>query len=98
MEYMQTRMDDIKRLACSKVVADFQDVTAIGSMGVTFIVGTYTSVIRKPGGRFVLTGVSPQVQHVLELTRLSSVIPLASDLASGLAILRADAQMGPMAL
>ncbi len=98
MEYMQARLDDIKRLACTKILADFQDVTCIGSMGVAFIVGTYTSVIRKPGGRFVLAGASPHVRHVLDLTRLNTVIPLASDLASGLAVLRAEAPMGPLAL
>jgi anti-anti-sigma factor len=93
MEYMQTKMDDIKRLACIKVLADFQDVSSLGSMGVTFIVGIYTSVMRKPGGRFVLTGASPHVRHVLDLTRLSTVIPLASDLASGLAVLREEASL-----
>lgn len=95
MEYMQTKMDDIKRLACNKVLADFQDVGSLGSMGVTFIVGIYSSVIRKPGGRFVLAGASPHVQHVLDLTRLSTVITLASDLASGLAVLRAEAPKNP---
>ena len=74
MEYMQTKLDEIKRLACIRVVADFHDVTAVGSMGVAFIVGIYTSVMRKPGGRFVLAGASPLVQHVLDLTRLSTVI------------------------
>ena len=97
MDYMQTKMDDIKRLECNRVLANFEEVTAIGSMGVTFIVGTYTSVMRKPGGRFVLAGVNPVVQHVLDLTRLSTVIPLASDVASGLAILRAEAPLGSMA-
>jgi anti-anti-sigma factor len=97
MEYMQTKLDEIKRLACTNVLADFQDVAAIGSMGIAFIVGAYTSVIRRPNGRFVLAGVSPQVQHVLDLTRLSSVIPLASNLTSGLAVLRAEAPMGPLA-
>ena len=91
MEYIQTKMEEIKRLACTKVLADFQDVTSIGSMGVAFIVGAYTSVIRKPGGRFVLAGVSPLVRHVLDLTRLSTVIPLASDLESGLRVLGAEA-------
>jgi anti-anti-sigma factor len=90
MEYMQTKLDEIKRLACTKVLVDFQDVTSVGSMGVAFIVGAYTSVLRKPGGRFVLTGVSPHVQHVLDLTRLNTIIPLAPDLASGLAELRGD--------
>jgi anti-anti-sigma factor len=98
MEYMQTKLDDIKRLACTRVLVDFQDVTAIGSMGVAFIVGTYTSVMRKPGGRFVLAGVSPPVKHILDLTRLSTVIPQASDVVSGLAVLRAEAPMGPLAL
>jgi anti-anti-sigma factor len=97
MEYMQTKLDEIKKLACTNVLADFQDVTSIGSMGVAFIVGAYTSVVRRAGGRFVLVGVTPHVQHVLDLTRLSTVIPLASDLASGLAVLRGESPMTPPA-
>jgi anti-anti-sigma factor len=87
MEYMQIKMDEIKRVACTKVLADFKDVTSVGSMGVAFVVGIYTSVVRRPGGRFVLAAVNPLVLHVLDLTRLSTVIPLASDLAAGLAML-----------
>jgi anti-anti-sigma factor len=98
MEYLQTKLDEIRQLACTKVLADFQDVTCIGSMGVTFIVGIYTSVVRKPGGCFVVAGVNPHVQHVLDLTRLSTVIPLASDVASGLAVLRTEAPAGQLAL
>ena len=90
MEYMQTKMDEVKRLACNKVLADFQDVTAIGSMGVAFIVGIYTSVTRKPGGRFVLAGANSVVQHVLDLTKLNTIIPQASDRASGLGVLRVE--------
>jgi len=96
MDYLHTKMDEIKRLACTNVLADFQEVTAIGSMGVAFVVGIYTSVVRRPGGHFVLAGANPLVLHVLDLTRLSAVIPLAPDLASGLALLRADAPAGPM--
>ena len=87
MEYMQTKLDDIKRLACIRVLVDFQDVTSIGSMGVTFIVGVYTSVARKPGGRFVLAAANPLVQHVLHLTGLSTVLPQSPDVASGQAAL-----------
>jgi anti-anti-sigma factor len=93
MDYMQTKMDEIKRLACIKLLADFQEVTAVGSMGVAFIVGVYTSVIRKACGRFVLVGAGPQVQHVLQLTGLSTVIPQAADLASGLAVLETEASL-----
>lgn len=98
MEYVETKMEEIKNLACAKVLADFQDVTSIGSIGVTFILGAYTSAVRQPGGRFVLTGVNPHVRHVLDLTHLSTMIPLASDLASGLAILRSEAPMASAAL
>ncbi len=97
VEYLQTKMDDIKSLACNRVPADFQDVSSLGSMGVTFIVGIYTSVIQKPGGRFVLAGASPHVRHVLVLTRLSTVILLACDVASGLPVLRGEAVMSPPA-
>src|SRR5580700_8911788 len=90
MEYMQIKMDEIKRLACMKVLVDFQGVTSIGSMGVALVVGAYVSILRKPGGRFVVAGVNPLVQHVLDLTRLSTVLPLAPDLASGLAMLKAE--------
>jgi hypothetical protein len=38
------------------------------------------------------------VRHVLDLTRLSTVIPQATDLASGLAVLRTEAPAGPLAL
>jgi len=89
MEYMQTKLDEIKRMTCTTVVADFEQVSSIGSMGVGFLVGAYTSVIKKPGGRFLLAGASPSVRHILDLTRLNTVIPLASDLTSGLAVLAA---------
>jgi anti-anti-sigma factor len=91
MDYMQAKLDEIKKLACTRVLADFQGVSSVGSMGVTFIVGIYTSVVRKPGGRFVLAGASSQVRHVLELTRLNTVIPQAPDLAAGLSVIGAEA-------
>lgn len=90
IDYMQTKLNDIKRMACTRVLADLRDVSSIGSMGVGFLVGIYTSMMRKPGGRFVLAGASPLVQHVLDLTRINTVIPQASDVASGLAVLRAE--------
>jgi anti-anti-sigma factor len=97
MEYIQAKLDGIKRLACNRVLVDFQSVSSLGSIGVTFIVGVYTSVIRRAGGRFVLAGANPHVRHVLDLTGLGGVIPLAADLASGLAVLGAEAPMGPLA-
>lgn len=88
LEYLLAKKEEIKKLNCRKVLADFREVPSIGSMGIGFVVSVYTSVIGNSGGRFVLVGVLPLVQQVLDLTRMSTVIPLASDFASGLSRLR----------
>lgn len=85
-EYLRTKRDEIKGLSCKKVLADFTDVSDVGSEGIGFIVGVYTSTWNS-GGRFVLVGLRPRVREVFDLTRVSTVIPLAADIASGLAIL-----------
>jgi len=91
LEYIQERLEQLKVIACRRVLADFQEVSSIGSMGVGFLVAVYTSVIRNGGGRFVLVGARPFVRQVLEVTRLNTVIPVAADLTSGLAMLRGEA-------
>ena len=88
-DYIQAKIEDIKQLNCSRVLADLQAVPSIGSIGIAFIVGVYTSIVRTSGGRFVVTGAGPMVQRVLEITRLSTVIPLAADFGSGIEVLRA---------
>ena len=82
-EYLRAKKDEIKRANCKKVLADFSDVSDIGSAGIGFIVSVYTSA-KNSGGRFVLVGIRPRVREVLDITRVSTVIPLAADIASGL--------------
>jgi anti-anti-sigma factor len=94
MDYVQTKLQEIKRLGCSRVLANFEEVTSLGSIGITFIVGTYTSAMRRPGGRFVLVGARSTVQSVLNLTRLSTVIPQAVDVPAGMAFLAAPSLVG----
>jgi anti-anti-sigma factor len=91
MEYMQEKLDELRKLACKRLLVDFQDVDSIGSTGVNFVVAVFTSVTRQPGGRFVLTGVNTRVRRVLDLTRVSSLIPFASDIPSGSAMLEGTA-------
>jgi anti-anti-sigma factor len=86
-EYLVAKWDEIKKLNRGKVLADFREVPSIASMGIGFVVAIYTSVSNS-GGRFVLVGALPLVQKVLDLTRLSTIIPIAPDLASGLSQLR----------
>jgi anti-anti-sigma factor len=85
-EYLRAKKDEIKAANCKKVLADFSEVPAIGSAGIGFIVGIYTST-KNSGGRFVLVGLRPRVREVLDITRVSTVIPLAADIASGLVTL-----------
>ena len=88
---MQAKLDEIKKLSCTRLLVDFRDVISIGSLGVSFILDAWKSVVREPGGRFVLTAANPRVRRVLDLTRISSIVPLAPDLASGLVILGVEA-------
>src|ERR1700680_860203 len=85
-EYLQAKKDEIKGANCKKVLVDFSDVPDIGSAGIGFIVGIYTST-KNSGGRFVLVGLRPRVREVLDITRVSTVIPLAADIASGMVTL-----------
>ena len=85
-EYLRAKRDEIKRLNCKKVLADFSEVSDVGSEGIGFIVGVYTSTWDS-GGRFILVGLRPRVREVFDITRVSKVIPLAADVSSGLAML-----------
>jgi anti-anti-sigma factor len=91
LEYLRGKADELKRLACGKVLVDFREVVSVGSTAIGFIVAIYSSVIAQPEGRFVLVGPQPRVREVLDLTRLSSILPLAADIPSGLALLRGSA-------
>ena len=83
-EYLRVKSEEIKKLNCGKILADFKDVPQIGSSGLSFIVSLYASILRNPEGRFVLAGVHPRVREILDLTRLSSVIPLAQNVDEAL--------------
>jgi anti-anti-sigma factor len=87
-EYLGTKLEEVRSRRSDKVLADFREVSSIGSTGIGFVVGVYTSVVKIPGGRFVLMGANPRVREVLELTRLSTIIPLAEDMSAGLAVLQ----------
>jgi anti-anti-sigma factor len=85
-EYLRVKRDEIKGLDCKKVLADLRGVSDIGSAGIGFIVGLYTST-RNSGGRFILVGLRPRVREVFDITRVSTVISVAEDIESGLATL-----------
>jgi anti-anti-sigma factor len=84
LDYLRAKMEEIKTVNCPKVLADFQDVPCVGSTGLSFLVELY----RASGGRFVLVKTQRRVREVLDITHLSAVFPLATDIESGLAALR----------
>lgn len=90
LDHVRAKADEIKSQNCGKMLADLREVTAIGSMGIGFLVGIYTSVTKNPGGRFVLVGLHRRVREALDLTRLSAIIPIAGDIASGLVALHGE--------
>jgi anti-anti-sigma factor len=90
-EYLRAKAEELKQLSCGKVLVDFREVISIGSTAIGFIVAVYSSVTKLPDGRFVLVGAQPRVREVLDLTRLSTILPLAADMASGMAALRGTA-------
>jgi anti-anti-sigma factor len=92
LEFLGAKSDEIKKQACLKLLADLRELSSIGSTGIGFLVNLYTSVTKAPGGRFVLVGASGRVREVLDLTRLSTILPLVDDLESGLTYLRGSAE------
>src|SRR5690242_19172542 len=90
-EFLRAKSEELKQRVCAKVLVDFRDVLSVGSTAIGFIVAIYSSFTKSPDGRFVLVGAQPRVREVLALTRLSSIIPMAPDMASGMAALRGTA-------
>ena len=84
-DYLAIKAREIKSQGCRKIVADICELDSIGSAGIGFFVDLLTSTTKDGAGCFVLAGPSPRVLEVLTLTGLSTIIPIATDLADGLA-------------
>lgn len=88
LDDVSAKAERIKQIACAKLLVDFSHVQSIGSTGIGFLVGLYISIRKKPDGAFVLAGVNARVREVLDLTRLSSILPMAADVVAGLEFLK----------
>ena len=88
LNYLSGKLDQIRRLRSTSILADFTAVVSIGSTGISFVINLYQMVAREPRGRLILAGANPLVRQALDLTGVSRIIPLANDVESGLAALR----------
>jgi anti-anti-sigma factor len=86
-DYLERKLDEIRRIEPSNVLADLREVASIGSMGLGFLVRVFKVVTNCPSGRFVAVGLNPGVRKAFRVTRLDEVIPIASDLEAGKALL-----------
>jgi len=84
-DQLRTKAQEIKRVGCSKLIADIRELDSIGSAGIGFFVDLHTSMTKEIAGRFVLVSPSPRVLEVLALTGLSTVMEIVKDLETGLA-------------
>ncbi len=87
--YLHTKADELKQSGCGKVLVDLGGVDYIDSTGIGFLIGIYSSVLKVADGRFALANLNHRVREVMDLTRLSEVIPIYPDTTAALAALQA---------
>ena len=91
--YLRSKADELKESGYTKVLADMNHVEYVDSTGIGFLIALYTGVLRSPNGRFALANLHRRVREVLELTRLSEILPIFPDEESALAALKADQKL-----
>jgi anti-anti-sigma factor len=67
---------------------DLSEVDFLASIGIRLLTLTAKSVARR-GGRMALVGAIPEVQRVLEITGIPSIIPVYSNFESAETVLMA---------
>ena len=97
MNHLYAKVSEIKNRNCRNVIVDMTEVPFIGSTGIGFLVGMYSSITRCPGGRFILASLHPRVLEVFEVTRVNTLIPIVADLETALAALRSETLVAPSA-
>jgi anti-sigma B factor antagonist len=81
---LKDRLTEATDAGTKALILDFSDVTFVDSMGLGVLVGGMKG-LRAAGGELHLVVSSPEVQRILEITRMDRVIPLHETLPDGLA-------------
>lgn len=85
--YLHAKIEELKSLGCSKVLADLRETESIGSAGIGFLVRIYFTATKSGDGKFVIVTANQRVIDVLELVHLRKVIQVVSDFESGIELL-----------
>src|SRR4030081_3945295 len=75
-EYLQLKTNELKSNKYLRVVADFGKVSYMDSTGIGFLIAVYTSIGKTGAGHFAVSNPNKKVREVLDLTRVSQVIPV----------------------
>lgn len=87
--FLSAKAREIKATGCRKLLVDLRELASTGSSGLGFLVDLYASVTRNNGGRTVLAGPTKFVRQALDITRLSTIIPVEADMDEAMAYLAA---------
>jgi anti-anti-sigma factor len=91
LDYVRDKGNEVRSHDCKNMLADFRELQSIGSTGIGFVVGVFVYITKRSvKGRFIVVGANQRVRTVFDVTRLSTIIPLAADLPSGLAALHGE--------
>ena len=82
--YLRDKSEELKQSGCGAAVADFTGVPYLDSTGIGFVVSLYTSM-KNSGGGFAIYNLNRRVREVLDITRLSEIIPICAGEAEALA-------------
>ena len=74
----------------TNVLLNMKDVTKLDSSGVGELVAAHTT-IKNRGGRLLLSGLSPRLATVLQITHLYGVLEIYDDVDSALEALKGEA-------
>jgi anti-sigma B factor antagonist len=73
--YLRERAEQLKSMNYRKVIVDCHELPYLDSTGIAFLVGIFTS-IKNAGGDCGLVQLTQRVREVLDLTHLTTVIPV----------------------
>ena len=89
--YLRTKAEEIKATGLRKMLVDFTAVPYLDSIGIGFLIGIYTSMLKSQEGSFAIIRANDRVKEVIGLTKLTGIFPSYKDEPAALKALRESA-------